>query len=78
MSEVKKPSWTVYVQPTRASGEAGEECRDTYDSFQSAKEFATAAVQYEGQYNARVINSKGVEVFDARKSGVRKVPKPKR
>ena len=60
-------TWTVCVQMTRATFEADEECRGTYDSFQSAKECAISAV-HQGNYNARVINSKGVEVFNARKS----------
>lgn len=67
--------WTVYVQPTRAAGEVR---RDTYDSFQSAKEFATSAVENEGNYNARVINSKGVEVFNARRAGVKQAGRRKR
>jgi hypothetical protein len=74
----KTSCWTVYVQPTKAAGEAGEERRDTYDSFQVAKEFATSAVEHEGHYNARVINAKGVEVFNARKSGVQQVRRPRR
>lgn len=69
-----QPYWTVCVQATRASG---EERRDTYDSFQSAKAFATSAVEHEGHYNARVINSKGVEVFNARKSGIKRVGRPR-
>lgn len=64
-----KPTvWTVWVQPTRA---AQEERRDSYDSSQVAKDFATSAVADEGNYNAMVINSKGVEVFNARRSGVK-------
>lgn len=73
-----KSYWTVFVQPTQAAGEAGEEQRDTYDSFQTAKEFATDAVENEGNYNARVINAKGVEVFDARRQGIKQGKRKRR
>lgn len=72
------PTWTVWVQPTNAAGEVGEQRRDTYDLFGVAREFAIAAVEYEGVYNARVINSKGVEVYNAKKSGIKRVKRPSR
>ena len=68
-------TWNVVVRRFRRTTEAEEERKDTYDSFQAAKDFAREWVEYHGYYDAKVINSKGVTVYEARRDGVRYNPK---
>jgi acetylornithine deacetylase/succinyl-diaminopimelate desuccinylase-like protein len=73
----EKPAVTfvLLVQRTRADGEAGEQNMGTYGDFKTAREFAREMVEFHGNYNARINNSKDVTVYDARKDMVRYNPK---
>lgn len=73
MSDV---TFTVWSRRHRRTTEAEETRHDTYADFATAKEFANEWVEYHKHYSARVINSKGVEVYDTRKAGI--TPRPKR
>lgn len=65
--------FTVWVKNKRTDNDGLDERKDTYDTTQSAKEFATEWVERLGAYDAYVVNAKGVRVFEARKAGVRKL-----
>lgn len=67
--------YTVFVRPFRRTTEAEEERRDTYEEAKTAIEFAKELVEYHGNYDASVVNSKGLRVWEARRKGVRYNPK---
>lgn len=49
------------------------EVLDTYADFDVAREFAVELVEQYGHYQTSVVNSKGVEVYDSRTAGIRKI-----
>lgn len=67
----QKVTFVVISRRTRSTPDVEEVVHDEYDSIQTAREFANELVEYHGLYNARVNNSKGVTVYDARANGVR-------
>lgn len=68
-------TFTVWGRKLKRTTEAEEDRHDTYDSFEVAKDFATELVERLGYYDARVINSKGVCVWEAKKNGVQRLKK---
>jgi hypothetical protein len=50
----------------------------TYEDWTVAKEFADELVQFHKHYEAQVINSKGVDVYNTRRVGITPRPRKKR
>jgi hypothetical protein len=73
-----KTTYTVWNRPKRTSDPAHHEKMDAYEDLETAKEFATANVEDGRAYESYVLGPTGVCVFEARKSGVRPVPKRKK
>lgn len=78
MSKPNAPAvtYTVWGIKKQADPEPGER-HDTYSDHKTAREFATDLVENAGFYDAHVVNSKGVRIWEARKNGVRKVKRKK-